>query len=242
MMIKKRRHFLTLIEVMIAMGLSMILISVVVYFYQQLSLINIAMDKAQNEHFQKRFLEYRLNAIIPMAVGPENKDFHFFISPNNQGLFYEKSQSLVFTFNNGVKLDKLMSDLVIGRLFLDEKNQLTFAAWPIPKRWVENEPPPLSKEVLMENIISLSFEFYTPPDKGKIKFVNKQENKTTTQINKPNFPDSIRNQFQPDWRKEYRQLPAVVKVLITRKNGDKIEKMTFAYPLPKTQQPIIYTQ
>ena len=242
MMFRIRRRFLTLLEVMIAMGLSMVLISVVVYFYQQLSLINIAMDKAQNEHFQKRFLEYRLNAVIPMAVSPSNKNFHFFISPNIQGLFKDKSQSLVFTFDNGVKLNKQMSDLVIGRLFLDKDDKLTLATWPINKRWVENEPPPMSKEVLMENVVGLSFQFFTPPDKGQIKFVNKQEGKTITQLSLPAFPETIRNQFQSEWRREYRQLPSITRVLITRKTDKGEVKMVFDYPMPNTQQPIIYTQ
>ena len=236
------RRCMTLLEVLIAMGLSMVLISIVVYFYQQLSLINLEMDKAQNEHFQKRYVEYRLNAILPEIVSPTNKDFHFFIGQNNQGLFNEGSQNLVFTYNNGVKLDKKMSDLVIGRLYLDKNDRFSLASWPIPKRWKEDEAPPITKEVIMENVVTLSFSFYAPPDKGQFKFVNKQEGTTTTQLSKPSYPSTIKNETQNEWKREYRQLPAIIYVKIKRKLGkDKFEDIVFAYPLPNTQQPIIYT-
>ena len=220
--LRKYRHHVTLLEVLIATSLSIILITVVVYFYQQLSLINIKMDKTQNEQFQKRFAEYRLNAVLPKIVSPLNKEFHFFISPETQGLFKENTQSLVFTFDNSVKLDKRMADLVIGRLFLDTDNRLTLATWPIPKRWKENEPPPMTKEIIMENINTLSFDFYYPPDKGPLKIVNKENSNGGVQ--KP----------------ENRKLPAIITVVIQQKTKDEPEKISFVYPLPNTQQPVIY--
>lgn len=210
---------MTLLEVLIAMSLSVILITVVVYFYQQLSLINIQMDKAQNEQFQKRFAEYRLNAVLPKIVSPSNKDFHFFLSAENQGLFQENTKSLVFVFDNSVKLDKRMADLVVGRLFLDRGNRLTLATWPIPKRWKENEPPPMTKEIIMENVTNLTFDLYNPPDKGTLKIVNKQNNNGTIQ------------------KAENRKLPAIITVVVQQL---KDEKISFVYPLPNTQQPIIY--
>lgn len=237
-----RRRYLTLIEVLIAMALSAVLISITAYFYQQLSIVNLKMDKAQNEHFQRRYVEYRLNATLPQAVAPSNKDFHFFLTTNSEGNFLENSPSLVFTFDNCVKLNRDMTDLVIGRLYLDKEKRLTLAIWPIPKRWKENEQPPMSKEVIMENVEKLSFEFYTPPDKGQLKLSNKQESKTTSTVSQPGFPNEIKGVFHSDWKKEYRQLPAIVKVNIERKVNDKVDNLTFSYHLPNTQQPIIYTQ
>lgn len=219
--LKRRRH-MTLLEVLIATSLSAILITVVVYFYQQLSLINIKMDKVQNEQFQKRFAEYRLNAILPKIVSPSNKDFHFFISPDPQGLFKENSSSLVFTFDNNIKLDKKMADLVVGRLYLDRENQLILATWPIPKRWKENDLTPMAKEVIMENVTTLRFDFYNPPDKGPLKIVNKQDSNEIAQ------------------KRENRKLPAIITVLIQRQIDNNTEDTSFVFPLPNTQQPIIY--
>jgi hypothetical protein len=219
---KSYRRHVTLLEALIAMSLSAILITVIVYFYQQLSLINIQMDKAQNEQFQKRFAEYRLNAILPNIAPPSNKDFHFFLSPDTQGLFKENSPSLVFTFDNTIKLDKKMADLVIGRLYLDRENRLTLATWPSPKRWKENESPPMTKEVIMEDVTTLKFDFYYPPDKGPLKIVNKQDSKEVTQ------------------KKDDRKLPAIITVLIQKQIDKKIEDISFVYPLPNSPQPIIY--
>src|SRR5690606_24453928 len=103
---KIQRRYLSLIEVLIAMSLAAVLITVTVYFYQQISYINIKMDQSQNEHFQRRYVEYRLNATLPQAVSPTNKDFHFFLTNDAEGIIKANTPSLVFAFDNCVKLNR----------------------------------------------------------------------------------------------------------------------------------------
>ncbi|NGX42101.1 MAG: hypothetical protein K940chlam7_00378 [Chlamydiae bacterium] len=226
-----RRHF-TLLELIISLSLTMVILTTLTYFYQQVNVINAKMDQAQNESFQKRYVENRLATILPKTVSstdPANQ-FHFFSSPDPGDLFKSGSFSLVFTFDNCVNLNKEMAYHVIGRLYLDDKGNFTLAKWPTEKRWKENEPVPISKEILLENVETLDFLFLIPPKKGKAK----DEGELTLGPEK---------KWEREWKKEYRQLPAIVKIVLKRRLDNKEEEtLTFAFPLPHTQHPIIYDQ
>lgn len=231
-----KRHYMTLLELIIAMSLTAIILTTLMYFYQQVTWINTEMDRVQSRNFQKRFVEKRLSEVIPKAIPKKKKDFHFFISLNGGELFKPRTTSLLFTFDNCVKLNKQMSYHVIGRLYLDNEGNFTLATWPIPKRWKENENPPMFKEILLENVESLSFEFFVPPDKGKTEIDN-----GIAKLNEK-IPLEIRGQWVTDWKKEYRELPAIVRVKLKHNLDGEVESLTFAFPLPHTSRPIIYDQ
>lgn len=185
---KIRKVPFTLIEMVISIGLTVIIMSSLSFFYWQVSTINRLMDKTQNEAFQKLYVENRFSQIIPHINSAKDTttDSIFFMSNESRPPFKPGTPSLVFTFDNGVKLDKEMSYLVVGRLFLDDKNRLILAMWPAPKRWKENEPIPMTKEVLMENVETLSFSFYEAP------------------------------LWSTEWNKEEKELPALLKIIIKR--------------------------
>jgi hypothetical protein len=226
-----RRHHATLLELLISMALTMVILSALSYFYRQVNFVNIEMDRAQNESFRKRYAENRLANILPRAISSTEKsgDFLFFSSPNLGGLFKENSPSLVFTFDNGVKLNKDLSYHVIGRLYLDKKGNLTLAAWPPKKRWKENDLPPMCKEILLEDVEELKFFYFVPPDRGKTRVDEKKQ--------KAELLPAVREWWPEEWMKEYRQLPAIVKIVVKLKNE---ETVTFAFPLPHMRQSITY--
>ena len=232
---------ITLLELVIAMSLAMVILSALTFFYRQVNVINAEMDREQNENFQKRYVENRLGATLPKAlssIDPSN-DFHFFTSPNLGGLFRQGTVSLVFSFDNCVRLDKNMAYHVIGRIYLDEEGNLVLAKWPAKKRWKENELPPMSKEILLENVEDLAFSFFIPPEREESQITEeRQKTKNGFEI-----PPDLRGQWQSNWEREYHQLPAIVKVMITKKDrqGEK-EKITYAFPLPNTLNPIIYNE
>lgn len=181
----QRRH-ITLLELLIATALTVVILSTLSYFYRQVTVINVEMDKTQNESFKKRYVENRLASVLPKSISSTDisNDFHFFSSPDLGALFKEGSDSLVFSFDNCVRLDKDMSYHVIGRLFLDTEGNLTLATWPVPKRWKEDEPIPISKEILLDHIETLEFQFYVPPQK------------TTRQEIIGNLPPEIRDRWE----------------------------------------------
>lgn len=230
-----RKSYVTLLELMISLALTTILLSTLSYFYQQVVYMNAEADKEQNRSFQKLYIENRLLNIFSKTVSSTDKsnDFHFFTGFDPGGLFKQGSPNLIFTFDNGVQLDKQMSYHVIGRLFLDKDNNLVLAKWPVQKRWKENETPPMAKEVILENVETLSFYFFVPPEKAPA------EKKTTTF----EIPPELKGQWPQEWKKEYRQLPALVRIEATHRNEKgELESLHYVLPLPHTEKPVVYEE
>lgn len=267
-----QRRCFTILELLIAMTLTIVVLSFLTYFYQQVSAMNTEMDKTQTDSFERRYIEYRLSRILPRTVSPtdRNVSFLFFTNPDPGGIFKEGTTSLVFTFDNCVQLNKEMAYLVIGRLYLDRDGNLILAKWPVAKRWNPGEIPPMHKEILMTNVDSLAMSFYVPPESGKYRIQpskvieekeiqppgekipenqplqgsepapEKEEKQKTPKVE---IPAELHGRWVEEWKKEYQQLPAIVKVTVVRKlEREKEETLNFAYPLPLTQQPIIYEQ
>lgn len=177
-------RYATLLETLIAVGLMVIVLSTMTFFYRQIDAINIQAESIQKESFRMRYVENRLNAILPKAISKEceEKDFYFYTSENAGGPFLPGSPvSLVFTYDNGIDLSKVFSNRVLGRLYVDEAGRLSLATWPIPQRWAEGGDPPMKKEVLMENVDGLRFQFFVGFDKKwQIKEANQNPSTALT--------------------------------------------------------------
>lgn len=232
-----KRH-ISLLEVLIAMTLTVLVLTTLLFFYQQLSLIGIDIDKVKQKHFHLRYVENRLSAILPRAVNEKDKrkDFTFF-SINDEGIGMGGSQSLIFTFDNDVSRDSVFSNNVIGRLYLDKQGLLTLAYWPSPKRLEKGSPFPMKKEILLEGVDSLSFEFFIPPEKTGEASLNKPSEDPS-----PEPKGDWRKQL---WSKDFKKLPAMIKVIVALKK-DKDEKesetLVFVFPLVNSLTPVIYDQ
>lgn len=222
MKMMKRRH-MTLMEVLIALALTMILLSTLTYFYQDVSKMNTEYEKLRKEGFQFTYVENRLANILPKAVPPtdKSKDFAFFTSGDANGFLKMGQPSLIFAFDNGVELDKNFANHVVGRLCVNKDNQLVLATWPSPNRWESVKQPPIKKEILMDNVDTLHFEFYVPPGKTY-------------------NPHSIepKNAWHKEWKQDYQKLPAMVRVQVKRQN----KTMNFVFPLPASDLVIHYDQ
>lgn len=222
-MIIKRRQQLTLIEVLISLALTMLLLSTLTYFYQDIMKMNVEYEKLRKEGFQFTYVENRLSNILPKAVSPtdKKKDFAFFTSGDANGFLKMGQPSLIFAFDSGVEVDKNFANHVVGRLFVNKDNQLILATWPSPKRWESIKQPPMKKEILMDQVDSLHFEFYVPPGKA-----NNQH------------PIEPKNAWHKEWKQEYQKLPAMVRVLLTRQG----KSMNFVFPIPASDLVIHYDQ
>lgn len=229
-----KRHA-TLLEVLIAMTLTILVLTTLMFFYQQVSFINIDIDKVQAEHFNLRYVENRLAEILPRTISEKDKrkDFVYF-NLNDEGIGKSGSQSLIFTFDNEVSLDKIFSNHVIGRLYLDKNDRLILAYWPSPKRLEGVTPIPMKKEILFEGAESLAFEFFIPPEKaGEAKLSKPSESPS------PEPKGDWRRQL---WSKDFNKLPAMVRVIIGVKDKDKKgkETITFVFPYVNVTNPVIY--
>jgi len=178
MMIKIVKRPISLMEVLIAMTLTVAILMTLTFFYRQITEIGYEVDRVGARNFTRRYIETRLAQILPRAVGETNpkKDFVFF-SLKDDGLTKPGSDNLIFTFDNSVSLDKDHAAHVLGRLYVDKNGNLMLAYWPSPKRWENNENPEIKKELLLEGVESLNLEFYiAPAKKEKESDPNKSNN------------------------------------------------------------------
>lgn len=172
---KRVSHCFTLLELLIGMGLAVLLLSTLSYFYLQVEMLNTEAERTQKESFELRHVENRLAKILPYTLSErELKKHFFFYTSQAEGLL--RTPSLLFTFYNGVKLSSPFANDVLGRLYLDEeKKQLCLAIWPAPKRWENGIMPPMAKEILLDNVESLSFQFYVAPKKDRSKILEQKK-------------------------------------------------------------------
>lgn len=236
-MIIRKRH-LTMLELLISMTLTALILSTLTYFYHQMTMAGIVLDRQQAENFQERYVEHRLGTVIPHTIPPtkENKHFHFFTSKSANSISMSGTESLVFVFDNCVQSNKEMAYHVIGRLMLDQEGHLLLVTWPSEKRWEENEPIPHYYEVLMEGVKDLEFSFYIPPIKGKTDL----KTGAPRTVKEQDPLEGRRGEWVSEWNPEWRQLPAMMRMKLTVLEDGKDKELNFAFPFPYVEQPITY--
>jgi len=264
-----KKRYISLLEVLIGMGLALIVLTTLTFFYQQVTSLNAVMDQVQKESFQLRFLENRLTHVLPRAVSEKSskKDFFFFTSGDAFGLLHPGLPSLIFTFNNNTDIDKDFSNHVIGRLFVDKQNRLCLAYWSSQVDWDKCPNPPLKKEILLDNVSDLAFKFYVAPDKPRKTEANSKQTEVpvvdpkqvdpkllnSRQIDPKNLetkqPEPKRAEpHEPEpkggwltlWKAEYHQLPVMIRIEIKRKVKDTEEMILFVLPLLNSNKNIVY--
>jgi hypothetical protein len=259
MLIIKRAQPFTLLETLIAMALTVAILTTMTFFYRQIMDLNTQAEIQQKESFKLRYVEGRFSKIFPQASAKGNKKnkFFFFTVSDPGGIFAQGSPtSLIFTFDNGVDLSKSFSNRVIARIFLDTKGRLCMAAWPSVTRWPLTGNLPMKFEILLEEVDSLKFWFFIAPDKSwqlekeqtknpanasnpkdqlnPAKGNQKTANVVTNVVVKPSPEGSWVN----DWSQDYQQLPALIKLEIVRKKKTEF----FTFPLSKCKRQPTYNQ
>lgn len=242
-----RKRHLSLLEVLIALVLTVAILMTLTFFYRQVTEMGAATDHISAENFKMRYIETRLAAILPKTVSHSKSDFTFF-SLGDEGLTKPGSQTLIFTFDNQVSLDKAFSNHVLARLYLDKNGNLMIAYWPSPKQW-ENQTPPIKKELLLQGVENLAFEFYIPPakkekvpqEKETIKkpLEKQKENENSlSEGKKISEPEPKGDWRKQPWLQDYKQLPVMVKLIVTLRNHP--EPLIFIYPLANAKSHIVY--
>lgn len=221
-MIKKKPF--TLIEVLIATTLTSVMLYMLLSIYSQCQKIDRQNSQTRQLSYEMQMLASKLSSIIPFTYYDHGKPNHYFFFTSNEP-YNPNSQSLVFCFNNGSQYDKPFSSDVIARLYLDEQRHLALAIWPHKASWKEGSLPIAKKQILLEEVEELSFEFFATPPKEFSSIESLGQG----------VPDTTENLIS-EWKKEYQTTPATVHIHIT-KNG---ETKTLSYAIIRRPQPIIY--
>lgn len=221
---KYTRSLFTLIEVLVAMTLISLLMTTLLFFYKEVVLIGKEGEGIVGETFKSRYIANRLADVVPKALSPSDPLFAFFSSPSPQGGSGIGEGCLIFAYHNGVSLNKALANEVLGRLTIDDKERLVLYSWPL--KGDDSSCDLVNKEVLMDNVSGLTFAFF-------IGTAYSQEEKE-----KGIKPSEDLGCWRTlPWQKEFQLLPAMVKIIIERKQQDPL---TFIFPLANSTSHIIY--
>jgi type II secretory pathway pseudopilin PulG len=226
-----KRPNMTLLEVLIAMTLLSFLLLFIFSFFRDLSKIDQWAHVQQFNTFQMRYGEYRLGYIFSKLINEGDRAkkgtiFRCDSSQKTEG--FSKFPSLIFKYNNGPRLDPDFSGDLLGRLYLNEDKQLCLASWPL---FSQQPQASMRKEILMENIESLKFEFFKTPLQSQAE------------------PSAISG-WQDEWS-DQSKFPGLIKVHVSilekkdptqRLQSEKelIKQVTFVFPLPKQAEEAIH--
>ena len=230
------KRYMTLMELLVAMSLLSGLLLIVFGFFREMFVLNNLSKQEMANSFQERYVESRLYYFFSHLLNendPKLKDsFQFFTLKDEASNW----PSLVFSFNNGSVLDSHFTGHVLARLFVDEGQHLCVAIWPIYKEQDQADPKQIATtsthldprthmkvEYLLDQVEDVSFSFFTPP-------LNPEEGQ---EFHPP------KGEWVAEWRKEYQQMPAIVRLDVKRKKKKDAEDITiFAFVLPSSKSPI----
>ena len=130
----------------------------------------------------------------------------------------ERRESLILTFDNGVDPEPSFSGTLIGRLYLDEKNDLCLALWPMGN----SKELSWRNEVLLSNVVDFSIQFL-----GEKKEANPKIQSISPHAG-----------WHPNWPKERGDLPSLIRLTVHQKE----ESLKFAFQLPVSEPVATYWQ
>lgn len=213
----RQKRFFTLLEILIALSLSLIIMGVLLSYYFQMSRVNILSDQAAIKAFEMRTVQNRLQDMVRRILPPKEKRF-FFTGGNDPALFLTGTSNLIFSYDNGIVFDEALSNETLGRLFVDPENNLTLMTWVKRDKWEDNVIPRFHSEVLLTGVTGFVIKF----------FAAYQDNPDLPELSLGNWPDH--------WQREYQQLPALIQFVITKDGKEEV----YAFPIIGAQTKVVY--
>lgn len=204
MKVKAAKKPFLLFEILIALSLMAILLSVLFSFMVQSLRVEKKMEQARAAILERQNLQIRLQDLFTTLSPQEGcPTLHTQLFPK------EKKESLVVFFDNGIDPDPLFSGIVLGRIYLDEQNQLCLVYWPREttgsRQW--------RKEILFSDISDITFQFLAASESPDIK--------SSTQM-KALWLDS--------WLKDKKGTPSIIRLTLKHKETS----LQFAFRLPNS--------
>ena len=209
---KQKRFLFTLLEVLIALGLTLLILSSLLAAYLNIEKSAAWWKKEETALFAERFFSHRLLEVFShLEEIDQNKQFFFTLDASN-GVQLPGTMSLIFSYDNEPSLDTSLSGIVLGRLFVDNEGNLTLLTWPEREKWNDLNLPSFHREVLMQGVKGLQLSFFILPS-------SKDENPSNAGWKVGGFS------------KDQKELPGAIKLTLTF--AESIEK-TYYFPIPQT--------
>ncbi len=206
---KSKRIFFTLLEVLIALGLTLLILSSLLASYLSIEKSAAWWKREENELFAERFFTKRLVEVFSHLEEIDQNTKFFFTTDSTAGWQLPGTMSLIFSYDNEASMDKALSGKVLGRIFVDTEGNVTLLTWPDRESWKNIGMPPSHREVLMRKVKGLRFAFF-----------NLATDETTSAGWKTE-----------GFSKDQKELPGAIKMLITD-HEDK--ERVYYFPIPQT--------
>jgi hypothetical protein len=211
---RPKRAFL-LFELMIALALTAILLTVLFRFFANSVRMDHQVEKTRAALYQRQHLQTRLSMLFTSIV-PRSS-----MSPPCGSSFYtlnEKLPSFVAIFDNGIDPDPAFSGPILGKVFLDQDSNLSLALWPIEKK----ETNLYRKEILLPNVQNMRFQFLA---------------KKTSQHPDPKaIPINSVLEWRGNWPKNRWDIPSMIRLIILQDDRE----IAIAFTLPFIEPIVTY--
>jgi hypothetical protein len=170
------------------------------------------------------------------------RKFFFYTQPPLSDI--SSSPSLIFTFDNGVRMNPAFSGDVLGRIFVDHEGRLCLVTWPLHV----SEPRELmEQEVLIDGVAKVEYSFYAAPER-----LNDDKEIVTGEIVDTEGKTPKKDTWHEEWLITYKQMPSILKMTVEfadnndegkkgkRKENIAPSKQVFHFVLPSSKNPVYY--
>lgn len=158
-----RKKTFILLEILISLALLSILLSFLFHSMTEGIKAEVSVSKARQALLMRQRAQSRLQDLF-LSIAPTQ------IPPLYTKTFSsEKKESLILYFDNGIDPDPSFSGPVLGRIYLDEKNNLALGLWPLEQ---EKKTRAWRKEILLNHVTHFQFQFLGQKEKKEDKSVN----------------------------------------------------------------------
>jgi hypothetical protein len=218
---KIRRRHATLMELLISLGLTATLITILLGSYWQAQRLDLKTRSARSWLDARQLVQIQLQRWVSNATmgpkqeaGEEKKVPPYF--------FYSDGSSLTWTAHSLPTRDPRFSGDLLLRLYVNPEQQLCLRIWPLPTE--KNLKEPVSQQiVLAKNVASIALRFYLPPPQAH------QPPADTTQ--------SVQSGWSSQWPIDLKKLPAMVQLQINQTDGSTLP---LAFQLPEGSPLIVF--
>lgn len=217
-MIRKKRTAI-LLELLIALSLTAMLLTFLFSFLVESAKIEKKLDKARMAITARGHLQTRLQSVLS-SLSHNSLEAPLY----TQTFDKEKQPSLVAFFDNGIDPDPAFSGAVLGRLFLDEKQNLSLAIWPLDK----NKAHLWRNEILMPGIESFEFAFL-----GRNSAPDQKKKEKIEQVNSALAWRSL-------WAKSESRVPSMIRLSLQEEKAK--EPLHFAFILLQSDGLVTYSE
>lgn len=203
-----KRRPMTLIELVIALSLVSILLTTLLFWYGKMTKQKFEDQAARKPLLQEYYAYCRLEKVLEKIV---------LDSKGGKTLFgFDRSTGLVFTFDNGIHPMPQLSNIVLGKLAV-EQGALRLTIWPQPT--VDAAPTsPSETVIIIDGIDQMECAFLSAKPVDFLTVQPKQLGDETPSAG-----------WHADWSSQLDRLPAQIHLVLS---GDKQYDWVFDLHLP----------